>query len=183
MLFMIYGFHKNYDREILSFLHLSIHPFVWSFVCSVACHTILPEPLPKPQNAINYFLFQFPYPFISLRPSSSFSHFLPPHLPVTSIIPCIFLSITCLRRQFLRKMWPIHSTFLLFIVCRTFLFSFTLCNTSPFLTRSVQLISILLQHHISKLSRYFWSTFPSVQVLLPYKLHSRCTTSLASSQI
>jgi hypothetical protein len=32
----------------------------------------------------------------------------------------------------------------------------TLCNTSSFLTRSVQLIfSILLQHHISKLSRYF----------------------------
>jgi hypothetical protein len=36
------------------------------------------------------------------------------------------------------------------MVCRTFLSSLTLCNTSSFLTRSVQLIfSILLHHHIS----------------------------------
>jgi hypothetical protein len=33
-----------------------------------------------------------------------------------------------------------------------------------FLIRLVQLISILLQHHISKLSRYFLSTFWSVQI-------------------
>jgi hypothetical protein len=46
----------------------------------------------------------------------------------------------------------------------------TLCNTSSFLARSVQLIfSILLQHHISELSRYFWSTFRSVHVSVPYK--------------
>ena len=31
------------------------------------------------------------------------------------------------------------------------------------------LISILLQHHISKLSRCFWSTFRSVQVSAPYR--------------
>jgi hypothetical protein len=44
-----------------------------------------------------------------------------------------------------------------------FLSSFTLCNTSSFLTRSVQLIfSILLQHHISKLSKYFWSNLPNM---------------------
>jgi hypothetical protein len=41
----------------------------------------------------------------------------------------------------------------------------TLCNTSPFLTRSFQLIfSILLKYHISKLSRYFWFTVRSVRV-------------------
>ena len=41
---------------------------------------------------------------------------------------------------------------------------------SSFLTRSIKLIfSILLQHHISKLSRYFWSTVRRVQVLVPYK--------------
>jgi hypothetical protein len=46
-------------------------------------------------------------------------------------------------------------TFLIFIVCKT-LPSSTCCNISSFFTRSVQLIaSILLQHHISKLSRYF----------------------------
>jgi hypothetical protein len=48
----------------------------------------------------------------------------------------------------------------------------TLCNTS-FLTRSVQLIfSILLQQHISKLYRYFWSTFRSVHVVAPSALPS-----------
>jgi hypothetical protein len=45
----------------------------------------------------------------------------------------------------------------------------TLFNTSSFVTRSIQLISILLQHHTLKLSRYFWSTFRSVQVSTPYK--------------
>jgi hypothetical protein len=40
----------------------------------------------------------------------------------------------------------------------------TLSNTSSFLTWSVQLIfSILLQHHISELSRCFWSTARRVQ--------------------
>jgi hypothetical protein len=39
-----------------------------------------------------------------------------------------------------------------FTVCRIFLANLTLCDTSPFLIRSVQLIfSILLQHHISNL--------------------------------
>jgi hypothetical protein len=43
--------------------------------------------------------------------------------------------------------------------------SLTLCNTSSFLTWSVQLIfSILLRRYISKLSRHFWATFQSVQV-------------------
>ena len=46
---------------------------------------------------------------------------------------------------------------------------FTLCNNSPFLTRSVQLIfSILLQRYILKLTGYFLSTFRSVQVSEPH---------------
>jgi hypothetical protein len=44
----------------------------------------------------------------------------------------------------------------------------TVCNTSSFLTRSVQLVSILFQHHISKLSRCFWSTFRSFQEVIGY---------------
>jgi len=48
-----------------------------------------------------------------------------------------------------------------------FLSSLTFCNTT-FLKCSVQLISIILQH-ISKLSRYFCSTIPSVQDSAPYK--------------
>jgi hypothetical protein len=47
----------------------------------------------------------------------------------------------------------------------------TLNNTSSFLTCIVQLIfSFLLQHHISKFSRCFWSTARSVQVSAPYKV-------------
>jgi hypothetical protein len=61
---------------------------------------------------------------------------LPRHL-VTSICPCIFPSITCFRRQFLRKMWPIQLAFLFHISCRIFLCSLTLSNTSSFLTWSV----------------------------------------------
>ena len=55
-------------------------------------------------------------------------------------------------------------------VCRVFLSSLTLSNTSSFLTWSAQLIfSILFQHHISKLSRYFWPILQSVQASAPYK--------------
>jgi hypothetical protein len=67
-------------------------------------------------------------------------------------------------------MWPIQLAFRLHISCRIFLCSLTLIHTSSFLTGSVQLIfSILLQHHISKLSRSIWSTARSVQVSAPYK--------------
>ena len=101
--------------------------------------------------------------FIQYLLTSSSLSFL--HLYSSSYLP----SIMCFRRQFLRKMWPIQLAFFLFTVCMIFLSSLTLSNTSSFLTQSVQLIfSILLQHHISKLSRYFWSTFQSVQVSAPY---------------
>jgi hypothetical protein len=84
---------------------------------------------------------------LSLRSSNSFLRLLP-RLPVTSIPPFIFSSITRCTRQFLRKMWPIQFAFRLRISCRIFLCFLTLSNTS-FLTWSVQLIfSILLQHHI-----------------------------------
>jgi hypothetical protein len=74
------------------------------------------------------------------------------------------------RRQFLRKMWPIQLAFRFLISRMIFLCSLTLNNTSSFLTWSVQLIfSILLQHQISKLSRYFWSAARSVQV----SIHNR----------
>jgi len=75
----------------------------------------------------------------------------------------------CFRRQLLHKMWPIQLAFLLFTVCRIFLSSLTPFNTS-FLTRSAQpIVSILLQHHISELFGYFWTTFRSVQFSAPHK--------------
>ena len=113
--------------------------------------------------------FSWQYPLPSLRSSSNFLR-LPPLLLITSFSPFIFPSITYLIRQFLRKMWPTPLAFRFLISCRIFLCSLTLSNTSSFLTWSVQLIfSILLQHHISKLSRCFWSAARSFQVSAPYK--------------
>jgi hypothetical protein len=43
------------------------------------------------------------YPLLSLRSSTSFLHLLP-CLPVTYILTFVFPSISCCRRQFLRKM-------------------------------------------------------------------------------
>jgi len=64
-------------------------------------------------------------------------------------------------------MWPIQLAFLRCILCKVFLSSLTLCNTS-FFTGSLQMsFSILLQHHISKLSMYFRSTFRRAQVSAP----------------
>jgi hypothetical protein len=42
----------------------------------------------------------------------------------------------CFRRQFLRKMWPIHLPLLLSTACRIFLSAFTPCNVSSFFRRS-----------------------------------------------
>ena len=142
------------------------------FIQLAVCLTTGPKTLPR--RALHIVRsrdssFKWQYPLLSLRSSNSFLRLLP-HLPVTSIPPFIFPSITRCRGQFLRKMWPIQLAFRLGISCRIFLCSLTLNNTSSFLTWSVQLIfSILLQHNISKLSRCFWSTARSVQVSAPYK--------------
>jgi hypothetical protein len=87
-----------------------------------------------------------------------------PHHPVTAFLPSFFLPATCVRRQILREMWPIQLAFLLFIVRRIFLSSLTLRDTSSVFTRSVRLISIALQHYISKLSGCFWSNVYVVQL-------------------
>ena len=143
-----------------------------SFIHLAVCLTTGPKPLPKRALHIvrsRASSFKWEYHLLSLRSSNSFLRLLP-CLPVTSIPSCIFPSVTRCRRQFRHKMWPIQFAFLLRISCRIFLCSLTLSNTSSFLTWSVQLIfSILLQHHISKLSRCFWSIARSVQVSAPYE--------------
>jgi hypothetical protein len=70
------------------------------------CLTTGPKTLPKRvlnmlRSTASYFRRE--YPLISLRSSSSFLRLLPP-LPFTSIPSFTFPSITCRRRQFLRKM-------------------------------------------------------------------------------
>ena len=141
------------------------------FIHSAVCLTTGPKPLPKRALHIvrsRTSSFKWQYPLLSLRSSSSFLRLLP-RLPVTSILPFIFPSITRCRRQFLRK-YDQSLAFRLLISCRIFLCSLTLSNNSSFLTWSVQLIfPILLQHHISKLSRCFWSTARSVQISAPCK--------------
>lgn len=102
----------------------------------------------------------------SLRWSNSYLCLLP-CCPITSVLPFIFLSIPCCRRQFLHEMWPIELAFLLFTIHKIFLSSLTLCNNS-FLTQSIQLI--FSTTITSKLLRYFWSTFESVQVWALYKV-------------
>jgi hypothetical protein len=91
-------------------------------------------------------------------------------------------------------MWPIQLAFRLLISCRIFFCCLTLSNTTSFLTWWVQLISILLQHHISKLSRCFWSTFYinalTLSLLMLYiyisrtaPLTSRCILYIYSTNI
>jgi len=113
----------------------------------VICLTTGPKPPPKRCLHIvrsRASSFKWEYPLMSLRSSSSFLRLLP-RLLVTSFSPFIYPSITCFRRQFLRKMCPIQLAFRFLISCRIFLYSLTLSNTSSFLTWSVQLIiSILL---------------------------------------
>jgi len=92
---------------------------------SVICQTTGPKPLAKRFLHIvrsRASSFNSHYPFLSLRSSSNFLRLLP-CLLVTSICPFSFPSITCFRRQFLRKMWPIKLAFRFIISCRIFLFS------------------------------------------------------------
>ena len=125
-----------------------------SFIHSVFCLTTGPKPPPKRFLHIvrsRASSFKWEYPLLSLRSSSSFLRLLP-HLLATSISPFIFPSITCFRRQFLRKMWPIQLAFHFLISCRIFLCSLTLSNTSSFLTilrcAKSQKIAELNQMHV-----------------------------------
>ena len=98
------------------------------FIHSVFCLTTGPKPPPKRFLHIvrsRASSFKWQYPLLSLRSSSSFLRLLP-RLLVTSISLFIFPSITCFRRQFLRKMWPIQLAFRFLISCRIFFCSLTL---------------------------------------------------------
>jgi hypothetical protein len=98
----------------------SVSEFTWSrkdncitlLIHLAVCLTTGPKPLPK--RAVHIVQsrassFRCEYPPLSLRSSSSFLRHLP-RLPFTSIPPFIFPSITCRRRHFLRKMWPVLSS-------------------------------------------------------------------------
>ena len=110
-----------------------------------------------PQSASQCFPFTLYYPLVSLRSSSRCLHLLP-CLLIISILPSIFPSITCSRRQFLCKKLPTQLTFLLFIVFGMFIFSLTLLNTIYFSHDLSKLSSQSFSDAtFQKLSRYFWS--------------------------
>ena len=117
------------------FIYGSVYECIYYYY-SVFCLTTGPKPLPKRFLHIvrsKTSSFKWEYPLLSLRSSSSFLRLLP-RLLVTSISPFICPSITCFRRQFLRKMWPIQLAFRFRISHRSFLCSLTRSNTSSFLT-------------------------------------------------
>jgi hypothetical protein len=167
---------NRYDREGPLYA-------LW-FIHSVFCLTTSPYNLPKRvlhRVRASASSFDFQFPRFPLRLFGSCLRLLP-RLPVTSILPSIFPSVICFRRQLQRKMWPIRLA-LLFFVWRIFLSSLTFYNTSSFLTRSVQLIfSILLQH--------YFKNFPGISDLFSEvskfhhhtKLHSKCNFLLVPSQ-
>ena len=147
----------------LSFLVKAQNYIIQSLIHSAVCPGTGSQPLPKrihhtARSSASCFNFQCPLD--SLSPSNSCLHLLP-RLPVPSVFPSIFPSVTSFRRHFLRRMWPIQLVRIRFTVCTMFYSRIT----SSCFTRSVQLIfSILLQHHISRLSGYFLPTFRSAQV-------------------
>jgi hypothetical protein len=133
---------RHYIFYSLYFLYI-FPPFI-PFIHSVVCLTtgpwiLLKRVLHRVRSSASSFNFQ--YLLFSLRSSSSCLRLLP-RLPVIFIRPSNIPSITCFRRQFLLKMWPIQLLYVRYS---------SPPYTSSFLTRSVQLIiSILLQHHILK---------------------------------
>ena len=93
---------KEMKPEFVIIIHLAV------------CLTTGPKPLPKRTLHIVRFgasSFKREYHLLPLGSSGNFPRLLP-RLPVTSIPPFIFPSITCCRRQFLRIMWPTQLAFL-----------------------------------------------------------------------
>ena len=115
--------HQSYERDTYHVVSSSSSSSPSS--SSLICQTTGPKPLAKRFLHIvrsRASSFNSQYPLLSSRSSSNFLRLLP-CLLVISICPFIFPSITCFRRQFPRKMWPIQLAFRFIISCRIFLCS------------------------------------------------------------
>jgi hypothetical protein len=145
-----------------------IHSFIHSFSLFV-CLTTVPQPIPnrvlqRVRSCASSFNLQ--YPLFSLGSSSKRIRLLLP-LPVTSIFPSTFPSITRFRRQFLRKMLPIRFVFLLFIVCKIFPSSLTLRNF--FVSHTICPTDLQQSPAPNfKCSRYFCPSPQSVPLSVPH---------------
>jgi hypothetical protein len=147
------------------------------FIQWVVCLTTGPQPLPKPilrgvRSSASPFILQ--YPPVSLRSFNRCLHRLP-RLPVTSILPSVFPSTMCFRRQFLHMMWPIQVALFHCNACSTFLSSFTQWNTCSYLTRSDHLIHPYPAQHF-KPSQVFLIYFPKCP---SFSSIQSCATSVA----
>ena len=151
--------------EVKERVQLYLYCSIWAFAASssssssVICQTIGPKPLPK------WFLhtvrsrassFNWQYPLLSLRSSSSFLRLLP-RLLVTSICPFIFPSVTCCRRQFL--LW---GDYLLFYF-----------NCTPLHVKSLsqQRQNVLPTRNFPDSPTLLQSTEPQIWVLKCNKIH------------
>jgi hypothetical protein len=108
------------------YIRLIISSLIFKF------RSIASSKLSSPKSAILSFLLQLTVSSCSLGPSNSCLRLLP-----YLLVPLIFPSMMCFRRQFLRNMCPIQLAFFHLIVWRMFLSSFTLCNTASLFTRSL----------------------------------------------
>jgi hypothetical protein len=99
----------------------------------------------------------------SLRLSSSFL-LLHPHLPFTSIISSVFPTVTCCRRQFLSKKWPIQLPFLLSL--------FVGCVAHPWFFQ--------MPRHFSH-GRSNWSSSSFYRTVSRHFSHDRCNWSVRPS--
>jgi hypothetical protein len=105
--------------------------------CSLSYDKSAPSSKASSSPSAIWCFFQFPPSSLFLTDIQQLLSLLA-RLPLTSILPSIFPSITCSTRQFLRKMLPTQWVFIHFTVCRIVPFSLTACSTSSFLTRSDQ---------------------------------------------
>ena len=153
----IYGCVQRVSSQLSFHVHKTCFPRQVIIYCQASDRSIVSSKASSPDSEINLFLFQlllYSSCFMVIRQllMSSFSSSPP-------------LSFLCLsfNNAFQKAIpMPFHIPFLNFIECRMFIFSLALYNTSSRFIRSVQLISVLLQHQISKVSRYFQSTLRNV---------------------
>ena len=73
----------------------------------------------------------------------------------------VFPPMTCFRRQFLRKMWPIQLAFLLFTVCMIFLSLLSL-NWWKYLMSSMELRGPVPRGRLAKRNKFFACYIPGV---------------------
>ena len=99
----------------------------------VPCLATGPQLPPKRvlhKQRYNACAFNYKYPHVSLRLYNSCLRPLTCG-PVTSVLASISPSITCFRRQLLRKMWPTQLAFLLFIICDSMQYFFISHTIGP----------------------------------------------------